>query len=86
LPLIPCIARDFVGKWALLEGSTQRDGTYLRANGQELPAVGVERERKLAETGKKPFTAARAEFQIMALGHNLLKLFRYGPGLIPSPA
>jgi hypothetical protein len=30
------------------------------------------------------FTAARAEFQIMALGHNLLKLFRYGPGLIPN--
>lgn len=26
------------------------------------------------------FAAARAEFQIISLGHNLLKLFRYGPG------
>jgi hypothetical protein len=32
------------------------------------------------------FAAANAEFQIMALGHNLLKLFRYGPRLIPKPA
>jgi len=32
------------------------------------------------------FAAAGAEFQFMALGHNVLKLFRYGPRLIPRPA
>jgi hypothetical protein len=32
------------------------------------------------------FAAASDEFQLMALGHNLLKLFRYRPRLLPGYA
>ena len=39
--------------------------------------------RRLLLRGLAP---ARAEFQLIALGHNLLKLLRYGPGLTPKPA
>jgi transposase len=49
------------------------------------PVFGQMKEcRRLRRFLLRGFTAARAEFQLMALGHNLLKLFRYGPGLIPN--
>ena len=51
------------------------------------PVFGQMKEcRGLRRVLLRGFTAASAEFQIMALGHDLLKLFRYGPGLIPKPA
>jgi len=51
------------------------------------PVFGQMKEcRGLRSVLLRGFAAASAEFQIMALGHNLLKLFRYGPGLIPKPA
>ncbi len=51
------------------------------------PVFGQMKEcRGLRRVLLRGFIAASAEFQIMALGHNLLKLFRHGPRLIPKPA
>lgn len=50
------------------------------------PVFGQMKERRgLRGVLLRGFAAASAEFQLMALGHNLLKLFRYGPGFVPKP-
>jgi len=51
------------------------------------PVFGQMKEnRGLRGVHLRGFEAASAEFQVMALGHNLLKLFRHGPRLAPRPA
>ena len=51
------------------------------------PVFGQMREcRGFRRVLLRGFSAARAEFQIIALGHNPLKLFRYGRHPIPKPA
>jgi hypothetical protein len=51
------------------------------------PVFGQMKEcRGLRRVLLRGFAAANAEFQIMALGHNVLKLFRYRPRLLPGPA